>query len=190
MTTLDQNIQILPKKLQSNLWVIIQSLLGSIFLFACAQISVPLYPVPMTMQTFGIFFLAMTQGGSKAALSTLFYIAFASLGLPVLAGWQNGLCWWLSPTAGYIIAFPVAAFIIGKMFYIYKNPSITWTIFSILVGKIIIYSMGILGLMRLMSFEQSITVGLVPFLPVAVLKIVLVTSFYSLWLRFKKDNRV
>ena len=161
-----------------------QVLLGSLFLVACTQIIIPLYPVPITMQTLGIFLLAIMQGGKKASYSTLLYLVFACLRLPVLAG--GTLFWWMIPTAGYLVAFPIAAYVTGNLVERRENPSPFWIVASILVGQVLIWSLGILGLMRIMNFEQSLMVGLVPFLPVEGAKVLLASSLGGLWLRSKR----
>ncbi|MCB1080673.1 MAG: hypothetical protein KDK69_02520, partial [Chlamydiia bacterium] len=57
---------IISDKTKSRAWTALQVVMGSLFLAACSQITIPLYPVPLTMQTLGIFILAMMQGGNKA----------------------------------------------------------------------------------------------------------------------------
>lgn len=177
---------IISDKTKSRAWTAFQILFGSLFLIACSQITVPLYPVPITMQTLGIFLLAIMQGGKKASYSTLLYLVFACLGLPVFSGANSQAFWWMLPSAGYLIAFPIATFVIGKMIDLYKKPSPFYLVVSLLTGQCIIWLLGILGLMRILSFEQSIMLGLVPFLPVAGVKILIASSLGGLWLRLKR----
>ncbi|WP_194847867.1 biotin transporter BioY [Candidatus Neptunochlamydia vexilliferae] len=161
-------------------------LLGALFLAACAQITIPLYPVPMTMQTLGIFALAVMQGGKKASYSTLLYLVLATLGLPVLPGGAIITSWLALPTVGYLVAFPIAAFVIGKMVQIKERPSSLWIVASIFVGQAIIYTLGIFGLMQFLSLKQSIMVGVVPFLPLAGAKALFAAGLGGAWLRFRK----
>ncbi|NGX50835.1 MAG: Biotin transporter BioY [Chlamydiae bacterium] len=177
---------VISDKSRAQLWIATQILLGSLFLAACAQISIPLYPVPLTLQTFGIFILAIMQGGKRAAWSTLLYLGFFSLGLPFLAGGNSHQLWWLLPQAGYLASFPIAAFVIGKMVAVREKPSPLWIVASILSGQFIVYFLGIIVLMRILSFEQSIMVGLLPFLPLAGVKLLLAASFSGAWLRWKR----
>lgn len=177
---------IISDKTKSHAWTALQVLLGSLFLAACAQITIPLYPVPLTMQTFGIFLLAIMQGGKKACMSTLLYLGLVTAGLPVLAGWHSEAIWWALPSVGFIAAFPIAAFAIGKMVEMRKKHSAIWVMTSIVTGQVIIYTLGVLGLMRILSFEQSLAAGLIPFVPLAGVKLLLATSFSGLWLRWKR----
>ena len=78
-----------------------------------AQIIVPIKPVPITMQTL-IVFLAGAFLGSKNGMASQFtYLAAGIIGIPVFAGLSFGLPVLLGPTGGYLISFPVAAFVIG-----------------------------------------------------------------------------
>ena len=92
-----------------------QVLGGSLFLALTAQIVIPLYPVPITMQTFGLIALSFFLGGKKASLSALTYLAFLSLGLPFLAGGKASALWFAMPRAGYLAAFPLSAYLMGTI---------------------------------------------------------------------------
>ena len=175
------------EKTKSHAWTVAQVVLGSLFLAAMAQMSIPLYPIPMTLQTLGIFLLAIGQGGKKASYSTLLYLGLAAFGLPVLAGGASHSLWFTLPSAGYLVGFPLASFIIGKMVNAKENPSVFWIMTSILVGQLIIYTLDVAGLTRILSFEQSVRVGLIPFLLLDGVKLLIASSIGGLWIRFKKS---
>lgn len=186
MEVLIESTPAFSEKTKKRAWVASQVVFGSFFLAALAQVSIPLYPVPMSLQTLGIFLLAIGQGGRKACYSTLLYLALAAFGLPVLAGGVSNSLWVTFPSAGFLIGFPIASYVIGKMANAKKNPSPLWLIGSILVGQTIIYTLGVAGLTRILSFEQSLMVGLVPFLPLAGVKLLIASGLGGLWIRFKK----
>jgi|JI10StandDraft_1071094.scaffolds.fasta_scaffold02452_19 biotin transport system substrate-specific component len=171
---------------RSFAWTAAQVILGSLFLAAMAQVSIPLYPVPMTLQTTGIFLLAMGLGKKKGFYSTLLYVGLASLGLPFLSNGVSNSHWYLFPCVGYIAAFPIAAYVVGKLIEIKKNPSSLWIMGSILVGKVMIYTLGVAGLTRFLSFKQSLISGCLIFIPLAGLKLLAATSLGGLWLKWKK----
>ncbi len=174
------------EKAKSRVWTAMQVLIGGLFLAACAQVSIPLYPVPMTMQTLGIFTLAVMQGGRIASFSALLYLALISLGLPMLSGGASNAMWFAFPSAGYLLAFPIAAFVIGKLISAKEKPNSLWVLFSILVGQVIIYTLGVGVLTRLLSVKESLMAGLVPFLPLAGVKLLLASTLGGLWLRWKR----
>ena len=151
-------------------------LLGSIFLTACSQISIPLHPVPMTLQTFGVFVLAMGQGGRLAALSVALYLVEATLGLPVLAGGYADPLWMIGPRAGYLIGFPIAAYVIGELCERDSRGSVLWTGFTIFCGQMIIYTLGVSWLSGFVGLKTAFALGVVPFIPTAFLKILAAVS--------------
>jgi len=187
MEVLVESTPVFSEKTKSRAWTMTQVVLGSLFLAALSQVSIPLYPVPMSLQTLGIFLLAISQGGRKASYSTLLYLGFITLGLPFLAGGNSNALWFALPSAGYLVGFPIASYVIGKMVNAKENPSSLWIMGSVLVGQMIIYTLGVAGLTRILSFEQSLMAGLVPFLPLAGVKLLMASGLGGLWIRFKKS---
>ena len=90
-------------------------ILGGLFLTLGAQIEVPIGIVPVTMHTLAVFLLALFQGSQKAFLSASLYLGLATVGLPVLSGWSVNPLWMVGSCGGYLVAFPLAAYVIGKM---------------------------------------------------------------------------
>ena len=68
----------------------------------CAQINVPMVPVPMTMQTFAVLLAGAVLGRWRGAASALLYLAAAALGLPILSDGASGVEPFAGPTAGYL----------------------------------------------------------------------------------------
>ncbi len=186
MEVLVESTPVFSEKTKARSWTLMQVVLGSLFLAACAQITIPLYPIPLTMQTLGIFFLAAVQGGKKASYSALLYLGLITVGLPILAGGLSNSLWFTLPQVGYLFAFPIAAFVIGKLIHSKKNASPLWILGSILVGQAIIYTLGVAGLTRFLSIKESMMVGVVPFIPLAGIKILIASSLGGLWLRWKR----
>ncbi|HOX23970.1 MAG TPA: biotin transporter BioY, partial [Elusimicrobiales bacterium] len=89
------------------------SILGaSIFIAMLAKLSLPLpfTPVPVTLQTLGVYLVAAALGPRKAFLAVLTYLAQGFAGLPVFAqGTLPGIAALLGPTGGYLIGFLPAA---------------------------------------------------------------------------------
>jgi biotin transport system substrate-specific component len=87
-------------------------LAGSAFIAVAAQISVPMVPVPMTLQTLAILMVGLTMGSRLGALTLLAYLAEGAAGLPVFANMSSGAAL-LGPSAGFLIGFVGMAFIAG-----------------------------------------------------------------------------
>jgi len=164
---------------------LLQVVLGSVFLALCSKVSIPMQPVPMTLQTLGVFLLAIMMGGRNAGLAGLLYLVQATVGLPVLANGISDPLWMVGPTAGYLFGFPIAAYVIGTLAHKKKDSSL-WVMFSIFCGQLVIYSLGVLFLSRFVGFKMGMTLGVLPFLPLAGFKLLLASSMSGLYLRFKK----
>ena len=79
-----------------------------------AQISIPMpLGVPMTMQTFAITLAAVVLGSKLSAIASLVYLALGAVGVPVLANFSGGFDKFVGPTGGFLISFPLMAYIIG-----------------------------------------------------------------------------
>jgi biotin transport system substrate-specific component len=87
-------------------------LAGTIVISIAAQISVPMYPVPMTLQTLAILGVGFALGARLGAITVLAYLAEGAVGLPVFAGFANGVAF-AGPTAGFLIGFVGLAFLAG-----------------------------------------------------------------------------
>ncbi|MFE3836334.1 biotin transporter BioY [Pseudogemmobacter sonorensis] len=71
------------------------------------------FGVPITAQSLAIMLCGTVLGARRGALAVLLFLALVAAGLPLLAGGRGGLGVFLSPTVGYLIGFPVAAFVAG-----------------------------------------------------------------------------
>lgn len=78
-----------------------------------AQISIPFYPVPFTMQTFGVILGAVLLGTRNGALAQVAYVGAGAAGMPWFQGFAGGWAVLTGATLGYLLAFPVAAVIVG-----------------------------------------------------------------------------
>ncbi len=75
---------------------------GSALIALCAQIIVPFYPVPVTMQTFAVFLIGLTYGWRLGGLTVALYLLEGAIGLPVFHGGKGGMIVLMGPTAGYL----------------------------------------------------------------------------------------
>ena len=91
----------------------ILTLAGSTLIALCAQVSVPFYPVPVTMQTFAVFLIGLTYGWRLGGITVALYLVEGAIGLPVFAGGKGGMIVLMGPTAGYLYGFLLAAVACG-----------------------------------------------------------------------------
>jgi biotin transporter BioY len=87
----------------------------AIFTAIGAQIEIPHQPVPFTLQTFFVLLSGGLLGRRNGFLSMLMYLGLGALGLPVFSASSAGVARLLGPTGGYLLSFPVAAFVVGYL---------------------------------------------------------------------------
>lgn len=85
---------------------------GSWVIALAAQISVPMLPVPMTLQMLAILTIGFAFGARLGGITLLAYLAQGAMGLPVFANGMNGLAF-AGPTAGFLIGFVGVAYLAG-----------------------------------------------------------------------------
>ena len=94
---------------QRNFRYVVLALTGSALIALCAQISVPFFPVPLTLQTFAVFLIGLSFGWRLGGITVALYLLEGALGFPVFAGGKGGLIVFMGPTAGYLAGFFLAA---------------------------------------------------------------------------------
>ncbi len=156
---------------------------------AGAYVSVPLPPVPITLQTLVLLLGAALLGPRWGAMSQVIYLMLGILGLPVFAGGKAGLGVLFGPTGGYLIGFVAAAYVVGLLVEVRRGPGFVWYAFSMAVGTLAVYLLGLiqLSLVAKLSCTKALLVGVVPFLAGDALK-VLVAAIVAL--RMKGRVRV
>jgi biotin transport system substrate-specific component len=149
-----------------------------------AQVAIPLWPVPITGQTFSVLFVGATLGVTRAALSMVLYIAIGLLGLPVFAPQANGthvtgIAALVGPTGGYLIGFILAAALVGWLAQREWDRKWLRTLLAFLGGTVLIYAIGLpwlfVALGRLGApdpLQATLAGGLYPFLIGDSIKIV------------------
>jgi biotin transport system substrate-specific component len=141
---------------------------GVILVAIAAHIEVPLYPVPITMQTFAVLVLGMAYGSSLGAATLALYMAAGLAGLPVFA--TGGA---LGPTLGYIIGFILAAGLVGWLAEQGWDRSAIKTATAMLAGNVLIYVPGLVVLAWFVGAGKVLEYGLYPFLFGDALKLLL-----------------
>lgn len=139
-----------------------------------AFISIPIYPVPLSLQTLFTLLAAMTLGSVMGASSQIIYVMLGVIGLPVFSGFKAGIGILFGPTGGFLFGFIISAYVIGKMIELKKEKNIFYYFLAGIIGTIILYIIGItqLSLVTGIGIKKAIAVGMLPFLPGDILKII------------------
>jgi biotin transport system substrate-specific component len=160
---------------------------ASLIIAASAQIEVPMFPVPVTLQTFAILLTAMTLGWRLGGLAIVAYIAEGAAGLPVFAGFGAGFMHLVGPTGGYLWAFLLAALLAG---FLAEKGLVKNFASTILVGALsiaVILLIGMAYLIKFVGWPQAYVLGVQPFLLGAALKtIMLAVIVPKFWRKVSK----
>jgi biotin transport system substrate-specific component len=144
---------------------------GSLFMAAMTQVSVPFYPVPVTLQTLAVMLIGVTFGFRMATATLALYLVEGAVGLPVFSGFGFGLAKLAGPTGGYLAGFLVAAAVMG--FAADRGITRSWfgMIATLLVGEVILMAMGFSWLASLIGTEKAWSAGVVPFIIGDIIKL-------------------
>ena len=134
-----------------------------------AWVSIPFFPVPLTLQTLFVL-LAGAVMKRYAVIPVSLYVLLGALGLPLFHSGVAGFGILLGPTGGYLTGFIFAALAVGLA---YEHEPVTIRITGLLAGTFIIYVCGVAWLMYSLMIELSPAVisGVLPFIPGDVIKI-------------------
>jgi biotin transport system substrate-specific component len=108
----------------------------------------PGFTVPITAQSLGVMLAGAVIGARRGFLALLLFLALVAAGLPLLAGGRGGLGVFFGASAGFLLAWPVTAFVIGWLTE-RGGPSyrLHWGIVAnILGGIVLLYAAGIVGI--------------------------------------------
>ena len=139
-------------------------------------IPMPLVPVPLTLQTFGVMLAGLILGPTRAGLVLLLYVMIALLGLPVLPGGRAGLAVLAGPTAGFLLGMIPGAVVTGWLAAGKTSQTPAWQIVHYALaaavgGLVLVYAIGIPWLMFVtkMDFTKACW-AMVVFVPGDLLK--------------------
>jgi biotin transport system substrate-specific component len=108
----------------------------------------PGFTVPITAQSLGVMLAGAVLGARRGAMSLVLFLVLVAVGLPLLAGGRGGLGVFAGPSVGFLLGYPVAAFVVGWLAErggaVYR---LAWGLVANLLGGIVVlYAAGILGI--------------------------------------------
>ena len=104
--------------------------------------------VPITAQSLGVMLCGAVLGARRGALAVLLFLARVFLGLPLLSGGRGGIGVLMGPTAGFVVGFPVAAFVTGLVVEKWRSVPVALSAFvgAVLGGIVVLYGFGVVGM--------------------------------------------
>lgn len=154
-------------RLESFAYVVSFSILMG--LLARLTVPLPFTPVPLTGQTLGVLLAGLLLGPSRGALAMLLYLAEGAAGLPVFSpAGPGGLAQLFGPTGGFLMSYPLAAFVIG-----YLALRLRLVTLALLAGLAVIFGFGAawLAIVVPRSRQALLAMAVWPFLPGELLKV-------------------
>lgn len=157
-------------------------LIGIGLMTVFSNIQIPLKPVPITLQTIGVFFIAFLYTPRNAFLSLMSFITLGAFGVPIFAGFVGGPAKIFGPTAGYILAFPIAALVVSYLQKVVFQDRWSMMFLNAMIGTGIIFVFGLSVLFYFVeSLDKALALGLYPFiLPGLIKAIILSIAVYGL----------
>lgn len=163
--------------------------LATVMIIFAANISVPAYPVPFTLQSLVVLLIGALLGHKLGVCAVLFYLLLGVVGLPVFANGGN-FTTLLSPTAGYLLGCVVSVYLAGLATERgYDRRFFTGLVaFALAHQAIFVVGVGYLKVYCQLSFIAAIKIGYWPFFGFDILKFTLATVImFMLWhYRIKK----
>jgi biotin transport system substrate-specific component len=164
---------------------------ASLFVALCARVTVPLpfTPVPLTLQNFGVLTVGLLLGSRRGFAALALYLVEGAFGLPVFspAILGSGITHLLGPTGGFLMAYPLVAFIAG---YIYEQKSehssrrFAWAALSAVAAELVLFAGGLSWLAVLThSVSLALKYGLYWFVFAEVIKVLMAAAVSTRWHR-------
>jgi len=158
---------------------------ASLFVALCARVTVPLpfTPVPLTLQNFGVLAVGLLLGSRRGFAALALYLVEGAFGLPVFspAILGSGITHLLGPTGGFLMAYPLVAFVAG---YIYEHTSrrFAWAALSAAAAEVVLFAGGLSWLAVLThSISLAIRYGLYWFVFAEVIKVMMAAAAAARW---------
>ncbi|RYC31655.1 biotin transporter BioY [Lichenibacterium minor] len=152
------------------------ALVGSAVMALSAKLSVPFFPVPVTMQSLAVLLIAAAFGSRLGAATMALYLVEGALGLPVFAGTPAhgiGLPYMMGSTGGYLLGYVPAAFAVGFLAERGADRSVPQLLGAMTLGHIVLFAAGYAWLAHLVGAEAAWTAGVLPFVVGTVVKTLL-----------------
>ena len=164
------------KKINISEITIIGLMTAIICVLGPLSIPIPFSVVPISFTNLAIYFTVFILGWKKGTISYLVYLLIGLVGVPVFSGFSAGPGKLVGPTGGYLIGFIFLAIISGFFIEKFKGKILMYVV-GMVLGLTITYIMGTAWLAYQvgLTFKEGLLMGVIPYLPGDVLKIVAAT---------------
>lgn len=158
---------------------------ASLFVALCAHVTVPLpfTPVPLTLQNFGVLAVGLLLGSRRGFAALSLYLIEGAFGLPVFSPsiLGGGIAQMLGPTGGFLMAYPLVAFVAG---WIYEHTArrFAWAALASVAAELVLFAGGLSWLAILThSVALAMKLGLYGFIFAEVIKVLMAAAVAARW---------
>ena len=160
---------------------------ASLFVALCARITTPLLPltpVPLTVQNLGVLLVGLLLGSRRGFAALALYLVEGAVGLPVFnPTGMGGLAQLLGPTGGFLMVYPLVAFLAG---YVFERGAKTFVRAAVagLLAELLLFAGGLTWLYVFThSLAKAAYLGLYWFVAAEVIKVMFAAAIASRWRR-------
>lgn len=153
---------------------------GALFTALLAQVTIPMFPVPITGQTLAVLLVGATLGAARGGASLLLYAVLGLAGLPFYAPQDDGthltgLAALAAPSFGYIIGFIPAAALVGWLSERTWDRKFLKALATFGAGTLVVFAFGLpwLAVVTGATFQQTLEWGLYPFIAGGIVKAII-----------------
>jgi len=159
---------------------------ASLLVALCARVSIPLpfTPVPLTVQNFGVLLVGLMLGSRRGFAALALYLAEGAMGLPVFSpAGPGGIAQLLGPTGGFLMVYPLVAFVAGFM-YERGVRSFARAAVAGIAAEVLLFAGGLAWLYLFThSLARAAYLGLYWFLAAEVMKVMFAAAIAVRWRR-------
>jgi biotin transport system substrate-specific component len=164
----------------------------SLFIALCSRVTVPLpfTPVPLTLQNFGVLAVGLVLGSRRGFAAMSLYLVEGACGLPVFspAILGSGITHLLGPTGGFLMVYPLVAFVAGWLYErkpINSSRRFAWAALSSVAAEMVLFAGGLTWLAVLThSVSLAIRYGLYWFVFAEVIKVMMAAGVAASWRKY------
>lgn len=145
-------------------------LMGVVGLSLMSQITIPIQPVPITLQTIAVLFIGLTYSSRDTFFTLLSYLTLGAMGLPIFANHVGGIQHLFSHVGGFYFGFLIAAFVMASMREKIQTQGVILDLALCALGSIVLYTLGVAWLANFIGLKSAILGGVVPFIIPGIIK--------------------